>query len=324
MTPAMARRFPTRAAGALGIALVVAHAASAQTPSAYATAVAIITRRQAADARVAVADARTILLTNGSSTARAIVLLHGLTDSPQQFAALAQRLHADGNNVFVPRFPHHGIRGGTASSLGALRMSELQAFADSVMDSAAGLGDSVVVVGLSLGGTVAAWIAQRRAIGRAVLIAPALEPGRVPSLLDRVVIAVVDRLPDLIWRSQPDAARPDREPGFSTRAVAELMELGRSVLRESARVAPRTGQLVLLLNANDRTVRESAGEALAREWTRHGATVSVLELPGSLGLPHNIIDARGGRVMDAAVLDLIRELAYAGAPSTLARRLPVR
>ena len=101
--------------------------------------------------------ARSILLTRGAPTGRVIVLLHGLTDSPLQFAPLAKRLYADGNNVFVPRMPHHGLRAGGVGALAALSSSGLRNFADSIVYSAAGLGDSVIVVGLSLGGTVAAW-----------------------------------------------------------------------------------------------------------------------------------------------------------------------
>jgi carboxylesterase len=320
------------AVGALSFALLVtlAHALSCDAPEAppapmsFAGAVATIARRQTADDRVAVPAARSILLTHGRPTARAIVLLHGLTNSPRQFEALARRLHADGNNVFVPRFPHHGLRGGNAGSLASLRAAELRGFADSVVNEATGLGDSVVVVGLSLGGTVAAWIGQERALWRAVPIAPALEPGHIPAMLDRPIVGLVDRLPNVTRRSPGDPTRPDREPGFSTRAVAELLELGGSVLRAAAREAPRTQQFVVLVNANDRTVRESAAEALARDWAQHGATVSVLELPDSLGLPHNIVDPARGRVMGTAMLELLRQLTYGEQPSALARPLPLR
>ncbi len=293
-------------------------------PLSYDRAMAMIARRQAADGRTAVPGARSILLTHGAPTARAMLLLHGFTDSPLQFEPLADRFYADGNNVFVPRFPRHGLRDGDARSLAALRASELRGFADSVVSEAGGLGDSVVVVGLSLGGTVAAWIGQQRLIWRAALISPALEPAHIPSMLDRPVVGLVDRLPNVTRRSRADPARPDREPGFSTRAVAELFELGGSVMRDAARDAPRTQRFVVLVNANDRTVRESAAEALARDWARRGATVSVFELPDSLRLPHNIIDPRSGRIMGETVLDLIRDLAYGAQPPTLVRPLPVR
>lgn len=309
---------------ACALALAAPRAAPGQPPPDYARAVAAIARRQAADDRVAVRGARSILLTQGAPAARVIVLLHGLTDSPQQFEVLARRLHADGNNVFVPRFPHHGLRGGSARSLAALKASELRTFADSVVREATGLGDSVVVAGLSLGGTVAGWIAQRHVVWRAVLIAPALEPGRVPPVFDRLLVWLVAHLPDVVRRGRSVPARPDLELGVSTRAVAEVLELGESVLREAKHEPPRGRHLVLLLNAHDRTVRESAAESLARRWARHGAVVSVLELPDSLRLPHNVIDARHGPTMDPAMLELVRRLASGEPPSTLARARPVR
>ncbi len=293
-------------------------------PLSYDRAMAMIARRQAADGRTAVPGARSILLTHGAPTARAMLLLHGFTDSPLQFEPLADRFYADGNNVFVPRFPRHGLRGGDAGSLAALTASALRRFADSVVSEAGGLGDSVIVVGLSLGGTVAAWIAQERAIRRAVPVAPALEPGHIPSILDRPIVGLVDRLPNVTRRAPRDTSRPDREPGFSTRGIAEILELGGSVLRAAARAAPRTQRMALLVNANDRTVGESAAEALAREWTRRGAAVSVLELPDSLRLPHNIIDARRGRVMGEAMLELLRQLAYGEPPPALVRPISVR
>ena len=255
---------------------------------AYDRAIVTIAQRQAADDRVAVPTARSILLTRGAPTPRAIVLFHGLTDSPVQFAALAERLHEDGNNVFVPRLPRHGLSVGGAGDLAALSSSELRLFADSIIDSAAGLGDSVIVVGLSLGGTIVAWVAQERKLWRAVLIAPALEPGRVPTLLDRPIVGLFDHLPNVTRESPQEIDRPDREPGFSTHAVAEIFELGSVVLNGSARVAPGTKRAVVLVNAADRTIKESAAEALARRWQEHGAAVAVFELPDSLHLPHNI------------------------------------
>jgi esterase/lipase len=322
-------RFSTLASGALalglvGLTLTGPHVAQAQGTSSYARAVAMIAQRQAADDNVAVPGARSIFLTRGSPTERVIVLLHGLTDSPRQFEALAYRLYTDGNNVFVPRFPRHGLRGGDARSLATLTASELRGFADSLVSEAAGLGDSVVIAGLSMGGTVAAWIGQQRAIWRAVLIAPALEPGHIPSMLDRPIVGLADRLPDLTWRAHRDAARPDREPGTSTRAIAEILELGGLVLHQATRAAPSAQRLVFLVNANDRTVKESAAEALARDWARRGAAVSVFELPDSLRLPHNIVDPRRGHVLGDVVLELLRDLAYGEQPPALVRPLPVR
>jgi esterase/lipase len=292
--------------------------------AAYTRSVVAIRRRQAVDDSVAVPGARSILLAGGAPAARAIVLLHGLTDSPRQFEAFAYLLHGDGNNVYVPRLPQHGLRGGDVGALSALTAAQLKGVADSVVNEARGLGDSVVIVGLSMGGTIGAWIAQEREVSRVVLIAPAIEPGRIPSLLDRPLIGLADRLPAMTRRSQPDIARPDREVGFNLRAVAELMELGSSILGQAGREASRTREIVVLVNASDRTVKESAAEGLARNWLQHGATVLVFELPDSLRLPHNIIDPIQGRVGGNAVLDLLRELAYGMQPSALVRPVILR
>ena len=165
--------------------------------------------------------------------------------------------------------------------------------------------------------------AAARSVARG-LIAPAIEPGRIPSLVDRPLIGLADRLPAITRRSQPDTSRPDREVGFNLRAVAEILELGSSILGQAEREASRTREIVVLVNASDRTVKESAAEALARNWLQHGATVSVFELPDSLRLPHNIIDPMRGRVGGDAVLDLLRELAYGIQPSAFVRPVILR
>jgi esterase/lipase len=326
----MAIRVPTAMTMCVTLLIPALQRAEAQSTKAYDRAVAydraivMIAQRQAADERIAVPSARSILLTRGAPTPRAIVLFHGLTDSPLQFAALAARLNEDGNNVFVPRLPKHGLGADSVGALAALSSSDLRQFADSIVESAAGLGDSVIVVGLSLGGTIVAWLAQQRQLWRAVLIAPALEPGRIPAMLDRPIVDLVDDLPNVTRRSPPEIGRPDREPGLSTHAAAEIFKLGIAVLNGSARVAPGTKRAVVLVNAADRTVKESAAEALARRWAQHGAAVSVFELPDSLHLPHNIVDPIRGRELTQPVLELLRQLAYGEAPTRLVRAVPIQ
>jgi hypothetical protein len=81
--------------------------------------------------------------------------------------------------------------------------------------------------------------------------------------------------------------------------------------------------MVFLVNANDRTVRESAEEKLAREWVRHGAAVAVYEIPDSLRLPHNVVAPPPNQVLAAEMRELLRELSYGERPSMVVRAVPV-
>jgi esterase/lipase len=263
--------------------------------SSYSAAVARVAAQQAADDRVASPVGRTLLLSHGQRSARVDVLLHGFTDSPNQFAALADSLFREGDNVYVPRLPHHAERAGDARALAGLTAVQLRKTADSAVDVAVGLGDTITVVGLSAGGTMAGWIGQHRTeVRRVVMIAPAFEAGRVPSRLEGFLINLTERLPNVTRRSAPDTARPDRNPGFATHALAEVLRLGTAVRSAAAHSPPKAKELTLLLNDRDRTVKSAAALKLARQWAASGATVSVYRFPASLGLPHNVLDGREG------------------------------
>src|SRR5689334_5576319 len=69
----------------------------------YRVAITRVEHQQAVDDRVAAPAGRTLLLTHGTRSPRVDVLLHGFTDSPAQFAELADSLYHGGDNVYVPR-----------------------------------------------------------------------------------------------------------------------------------------------------------------------------------------------------------------------------
>lgn len=283
--------------------------------SSYAAAIDRVERQQRADDRVAAPTGRTLLLTHGARTARVDVLLHGFTDSPNQFAALADSLYGEGDNVYVPRLPHHAEHGGDARVLAGLKAVELRQTADSAVDVAVALGDTITVVGLSVGGTMAGWIAQHRSeVHRVVMIAPAFEAGRVPSRLEGYLINLTERLPNVTRRSAPDTSRPDRNPGFATHALAEVLRLGAAVRSAADRSAPKAQQLTLLLNDRDRTVKSAAALRLAHLWEARGATVSVYTFPASLGLPHNVLDGRESIGQPQIVYPALVALAHGIAP----------
>lgn len=269
----------------------------------------------AADDRIVAEGGATILRTHGKRTPRAVVLIHGFTDSPRQFAGLADSLYERGDNVIVPRLPHHAERGKDVSELARLTASELVRTADGAVDIAAGLGDSVIVVGLSVGGTLATWAAEHRAeVRRAVIIAPAFEATHIPSMLERPLVNLSEHVPNLNRRSACDSARPDRDPGFATHGLAQVLRLGMAVRRDAEVGRVTNAEMLFLVNAHDHTVKTAPVLDVARTWNRRGGPVAVYELPDSLELPHNIVDPMFQHTTGAPVLSVLIALAHGERP----------
>lgn len=281
----------------------------------YRDGVARASAALSADSLVAAPGGESILLTHGRRVPRAVVLFHGFTDSPRQFEPLADSLYALGDNVFVPRLPHHAERGHDVGELAKLTAPELCHAADAAVDAAAGLGDSVVVMGLSVGGTLAVWAAEhRREVRRAVVIAPAFEMGRIPSLLERPIVNLGSHIPNWTRRAATDSERPDRDPGFATHGLAQVLRLGMAVRRDAEHLQPARAEVLFLVNANDRTVKTGPVLDLARLWNSRSVPISVYEFPDSLRLPHNIVDPIQGRVNAGAVYPTLEALAHGERP----------
>jgi esterase/lipase len=304
----------------LGIAAVVPAGAGdmrshPHPTSGYADAVARAKQIIADDSAVAAPGGESILLVHGRRTPRAVVLLHGFTDSPRQFAALADSLYAMGDNVFVPRLPHHAERGRDARELARLSAADLCRTGDASVDVAAGLGDTVVVAGLSVGGTIAAWTAEHRPeVRRAIVIAPPFEVTHVPAVLEKPIVNLSSHIPNVTRREAPDSARPDRDPGYTTHALAQVLKLGMVVRRDAPRDVPSNAEVLFLVNAHDGTVKTPPVLDLARLWNDRGVPVSVFEFPDSLGLSHNILDPIRRRSDAGAVYPTLEALAHGENP----------
>ena len=239
---------------------------------------------------VAASGGESIVLIHGHRTPRAFVLFHGLANSPRQYGELAATLYAGGDNVFAPRLPQHALRGGNAADLRRLKAEALRDVADAAIDLASGLGDTIVVLGFSLGGDMAAWVAQFRPVARVVIVSPALGLSHLSTVAQTPVMNLTLRLPDYSQKIRGDSVRPERALGWSTHGVGQMLRLGAAVRDAADEHAPSASDIRVLVNANDGTVNRDAIEELVAHWAAKGGRVSMFELPDSLRLPHDVID----------------------------------
>jgi esterase/lipase len=231
-----------------------------------------------------------VLQVHGHRSPRTVVFFHGLTNSPRQYRDLVDSVFAEGDNVFVPRLPWHALANGTVGDLGRLTATDLRNVADESIDIASGLGDTVIVLGISLGGNMAAWVAQLRPVYRAVIVAPALGVARVPAILETPAMNLALRIPNYSSGDPPDTLRRDRTLGWTSRGVGEMMKLGAAARRDADRHPPLAREIRILVNAGDGTVSRRLTDQLLAHWIANGANASPYELADSLRLPHDVID----------------------------------
>ena len=252
-----------------------------------------------------------ILLMHKTRAARTTLFFHGFTASPLQFAALARDVHSMGDNVYVPRLPRHGHSDRLTEALRDLRAGELLAHAEESLGMAAGIGDRVRVVGFSLGGLLAAWIAQRYDIEQAVAIAPMLGIAGVPPRFTSALAQTMLRLPNTYvwWDPIRRANRMPLHcyPRFPTHAVAQSLLIAKEVL-DRAETREARSPIVFVTNAGESTINNHAVERLTHIWKADTARRVEQHSITGLGLSHDIIEPSGPRASVEKSYKLIKAL----------------
>lgn len=255
---------------------------------------------------------RTLVLDHGVRTPRAALLLHGLSATPTQFADLANALHGRGYNVLVPRLPRHGHADRLSDALARLTADDLKTVATETLEIARELGEQVVVAGFSLGGLMAAWIAQHEQVDRVVAIVPYLGIALVPRVLQGPVAEVALRLPNLFGWWDPIARErqmPEHGyPRYSSHALAQSYRLARELLDLARDGAPTARQIVVVNNAREAAVNNRAIALLVRRWQRHRAEGVRTYTFGGLRLSHDIVEPLKNRKIAAKVFPVLLDL----------------
>jgi carboxylesterase len=261
------------------------------------------------------------LMDHGAESEWVAVLIHGFTNCPEQFRSLGTILYEAGCNVVIPRVPEHGMQDRMTEALAGMTAEEMTELCDCAVDAAAGLGRRVVVVGLSSGGTMAAWVAQHRAVDRVLVISPVMGvPGLHPAFT-RPAASFALILPNQFWwwdsaYKQDLPGPPYAYPRYPTRGIAEVLRLSLHVFGEAERAAPRARSITLVLNGNDAAVNFESVEDLRRAWDRRRENaVERFEFPAAERLHHDLIDPLQVDADIARVYPELIEMIFADVPA---------
>lgn len=236
------------------------------------------------------------LLHHGAPTARVVVLMHGVSSCPRAFVDFAPILYERGDNVLVVRMPENGYADRSTDALKDMTADALAEFADTSVDIAAGLGEEVVVLGISAGGTAAGFAAQTRPeVDRAMLLAPFYGLAGMGTTINDVLMRVMLLAPSVsIWK---DPIARENFEGMAhayqrqeTRGIGEIMRLGLATRRLAGREAPAAGEIVVVTNDADGAVSNAMTDEMAALWLAQGANVVTYKFPADYGLGHELID----------------------------------
>ena len=239
-------------------------------------------------------EARTALFDAGKRTGLAVVLLHGVTNNPAQYAAFAPMLAQRGVNVFVPRMPHHGKRDRMTADIAKLTAEELIAAGSEAIDIACGLGERAGVLGISMGGSMSAYFAQHRELAVAVPVAPEFALLQLPYPASRFLGRAVLWVPNFFFWWDPRVRQRQQPltayPRCSTHALAQTLRVGDDVFEDARRERQKAERIVVVVNRCDPAVNNEAAQEVALEWSgwnRKGVEyVELRTLPEN----HDIID----------------------------------
>ena len=235
-------------------------------------------------------------LLHDAPTEHVFVLLHGLTNSPEQFDKLGRMLFERGHNVVIPRTPGHGEANLMTDALSTFTAKAMLDDANLAITLARPLGRDLTVVGLSINGATTSWVAQNRVdVDRAVLLAPFFAPRGLPPFAIKPLGQLLIRMPNVfLWwdpvRKDQFIADSHAYPRFSTRSIGETMRLGAGVFGESEKSAPACGSILIVTTASDLAASNAVTARLAANWQEHRpGSVAAYEFPASENVPHDFI-----------------------------------
>lgn len=233
----------------------------------------------------AIEGAQTIDLQEGSP--HGVLLLHGFGDTPQTLGLLARHLSTSGYDVCAPLLPGHGRN---VPAFLASRRSDWLACARSEYARMRSSHETVSIVGLSMGGALAAILAAEYGdVTSLVLISPYLAmpaSHRIASALHWVWGPIAGPRKSSNPRSILDPAERAKNLGYGVYSGRLLYELWRLAAKASRALSGITAPTLVLQSRADPRIAPAVAEAAiaqigAREkrlvWAEEGGHIITVD-----------------------------------------------
>jgi carboxylesterase len=189
-----------------------------------------------------------------------VLVLHGFTGNPQSMRPLAEAFAAAGFSVSLPLLPGHGT---TVEEMLPTRWSDWSIAAEAAYEELASRTHTVIVAGLSMGGTLTAWLGTRHPeIAGLVLVNPLIDgtqPG-VSGMVAQLREAGVELVPGI---GSDIAKEGVVESAYPMTPVAPLIDLHAALAPLAAELAKIQCPVLLLTSTNDHVVEPASSDTLA-------------------------------------------------------------
>ena len=189
-----------------------------------------------------------------------VLVCHGFTGNPQSMRPLAEAFAAAGFTVELPLWPGHGT---SLDDMLETSWDDWSAAAETAFSELQTRCPKVVVAGLSMGGTLATWLASRHPeVAGLIAINAAIEPGG-DAFLD-ILRQTIEQGTHVMPSIGSDVADPDvKELAYEGTPVAPLV----SLLEAQAALAPQLGDVrcptLIITSRQDHVVPPTSSDYLA-------------------------------------------------------------
>jgi carboxylesterase len=189
------------------------------------------------------------------------LVLHGFTGNPGSMRAIAEVLAGAGFTVELPRLPGHGT---TIEDMITTGWPDWLACAEEAYQRLAARCDRVVVVGLSMGGALTAWLASDHPeiAGIVCINAIVSEPDGMRDAVEQVIATGADRFAGI----GSDIAKPGTvESAYTDTPLTPLLTLFAAADSLGDRLTRITSPVLVVTSTQDHVVPPENSDILAAQ-----------------------------------------------------------